>query len=87
MFLSNKKIDGIFYIKAKNELDDKNKNIFQKAKKLFNLRFEIYRKLALKEDLKFEKSIGETVKFKNQKDSLSETPEDKKFITFLEQIK
>ena len=27
-FLSNKKINGIFYIKAKNELDDKNKNVF-----------------------------------------------------------
>ena len=52
----------IFYIKAKNELDDKNKNIFQKAKKLFNLRVEIYKKLVLgEENLKFEKSIGETV--------------------------
>ena len=54
---------------------------------MFDLRVEIYKNLALKEDLKFQKSIGETVKFKNQKDSLSETPEDKKFITFLEQIK
>ena len=66
--MSNKKIDGIFYIKAKNELDDKNKNVFQEAKNLFNLRVEIYKKLALKEDLKFEKSIGETVKLKNQRE-------------------
>ena len=66
--MSNKKIDGIFYIKAKNELDDKNKNVFQEAKSLFNLRVEIYKKLALKEDLKFEKSIGETVKLKNQRE-------------------
>ena len=67
MFLSNKKINDIFYRKAKNKLDDKNKNIFQEAKKLFDLMVEIYKKLALKEDLKFEKSVGETVKLKNQK--------------------
>ena len=67
----------IFYIKAKNELDDKNKNIFQEAKKLFNLRVEIYEKLVLgEENLKFEKSIGETVKLKNQK--------DKEFIEYIE---
>ena len=67
----------IFYIKAKNELDDKNKNIFQEAKKLFNLRVEIYEKLVLgEENLKFEKSIGETVKSKNQK--------DKEFIEYIE---
>ena len=67
----------IFYIKAKNELDDKNKNIFQEAKKLFNLRVEIYKKLVLgEENLKFEKSIGETVKLKNQK--------DKEFIEYIE---
>ena len=29
LFLSNKKIDNIFYIKVKNEFDDKNKNVFQ----------------------------------------------------------
>ena len=84
--MSNKKIDDIFYIKAKNELDDKNKNIFQEAKKLFNLRVEIYKKLALKEDLKFERSIGETVKLKNQKDNLSKTPEEKEFIKYIENI-
>ena len=68
----------IFYIKAKNELDDKNKNIFQEAKKLFNLRVEIYKKLVLgEENLKFEKSIGgETVKLKNQK--------GKEFIEYIE---
>ena len=67
MFLSNKKINSIFYRKTKNKLDDKNKNIFQEAKKLFDLMVETYKKLALKEDLKFEKSVGETVKLKNQK--------------------
>ena len=67
MFLSNKKINDIFYRKTKNKLDDKNKNIFQEAKKLFDLMVEIYKKLALKEDLKFEKSVGETVKLKNRK--------------------
>ena len=67
MFLSNQKINDIFYRKTKNKLNDKNKNIFQEAKKLFDLMVEIYKKLALKEDLKFEKSVGETVKLKNQK--------------------
>ena len=67
MFLSNKKINDIFYRKTKKKLDDKNKNIFQEAKKLFDLMVEIYKKLALKEDLKFEKSVGETVKLKNRK--------------------
>ena len=51
---------------------------------MFNLRVEIYKKLALKEDLKFEKSIGETVKLKNQKDNLSGTPEEKEFIEYFE---
>ena len=65
-----KKIDYIFYKKVKNEISDRNQNIFHEAKKLFDLRVEIYKKLALEEDLKFEKSIGERVKFKNQKDKL-----------------
>ena len=77
----------MLYKKVNNKLRDRNKNIFQEAKKLFDLRVEIYKKLALEEDLKFEKSIGETVKLKNQKDNLSETPEQKEFNNFLEQIK
>ena len=36
------------------------------------------------ENLKFEKSVGETVKLKNQKDNLSETPEQKEFIKYIE---
>ena len=55
---------------------------------MFDLRVEIYKKLVLEEEnLKFEKSIGETVKLKNQKDNLSETPEQKEFNDSLEQIK
>ena len=66
------KIDDILYKKENNELSDSSKNIFQKAKK-FDLRVEIYKKLVLeKENLKFEKSIGETVRLKNQIDNLSE---------------
>ena len=68
LVLNDKKIDYIFYKKVKNEISDRNKNIFQEAKKLFDLRVEIFKKLALEEDLKFEKSIGETVKLKNQRD-------------------
>ena len=67
------KIDDILYKKENNELSDSSKNIFQKAKKLFDLRVEIYKKLVLeKENLKFEKSTGETVRLKNQIDNLSE---------------
>ena len=88
MVFKNKKIDDVFYKNVKKELSDKNKNIFQEAKKLFDLRFKICKKIFLEEEnLKFEKSIGETVKLKNQKDNLSETPEQKKFNNFLEQIK
>ena len=72
----------MLYKKVNNKLRDRNKNIFQEAKKLFDLRVEIFKKLALEEDLKFEKSIGETVKLKNQKDNLSETPEQKDFNDF-----
>ena len=39
------------------------------------------------ENSKFKKSIGETVKLKNQKDNLSETPKQKEPNDFLEQIK
>ena len=88
LVFNNKKIGDAFYKNVNKEISDKNKNIFQEAKYLFYLRVEIYKKLVLKEEnLKFEKSIGETVKLKNQKDNLSEIPEDEKFITFLEQIK
>ena len=55
---------------------------------MFDLRVEIYKKLVFEEEnLKFEKSIGETVKLKNQKDNLSEIPQQKDFNDFLEQIK
>ena len=87
LVFNNKKIDDVLYKKVNNELSDSSKNIFQEAKKLFDLRVEIYKKLALEEDLKFEKSIGETVKLKNQKDNLSETPKQKEPNDFLEQIK
>ena len=88
MVFSDKEIDNVLYEKVNNELSDKQKNFFEEAKKLFNLRVEIYKKLVLEvENSKFEKSIGETVKTKNQKDNLSETLEQKEFNTFLEQIK
>ena len=88
MIFVNKKIDDVFYKKVNNELSDNCKNVFQEAKKLFDLRVEIDKKLVLEEEnLKFGKSIGETLKLKNQKDNLSETPEQKEFNDFLEQIK
>ena len=79
------KIDDILYKKENNELSDSSKNIFQKAKKLFDLRVEIYKKLVLEEEnLESEKSIGETVKLQNQKNNFSETPEQKEFIEYIE---
>ena len=85
MVLNNKEIDDVLYKKVNNELSDRNKNIFQEAKNLFNLRVEIYKKLVLEEEnLQFEKSIGETIKLKNQKDNLSKTPEQKKFLEYIE---
>ena len=81
MVLDNKNIDDILYKNVKKWISDKNKNIFQEAKKLFDLRVEIYKKLVFEEEnLKFEKSIGETVKLKNQKDNLSEIPGQKDFM-------
>ena len=51
---------------------------------MFDLRVEIYKKLVLEEEnLKFEKTVGETVKLKNQNDNLSETPEQKKLSNIL----
>ena len=85
MVFNNKRIDYIFHKKVNNELSDRNKNIFQEAKNLFNLRVEIYKKLVLEEEnLQFEKSIGETIKLKKQKDNLSKTPEQKKFLEHIE---
>ena len=57
-----------FIKKTNNELSDRNKNVFQEAKKLFDLRVEIYKELVLEEEnQKFEESVGETVKLKNQR--------------------
>ena len=77
----------MLYKKANNELSDSNKNIFQEAKKLLDLRVEIYKKLVLEEEtLKFEQSVGERVKLKNQVINLPATSEQKEFNNFLEKI-
>ena len=77
----------MLYKKANNELSDSNKNIFQAAKKLLDLRVEIYKKLVLEEEtLKFEQSVGERVKLKNQVVNLPATSEQKEFNNFLEKI-
>ena len=83
MVFNNKKVDDVLYKKVNNELSDSSRNIFQEVKKLFDLRAEVYKTLVLEEEsLKFEKSIGETVKLKNQKDNFSETLEQKEFNDF-----
>ena len=81
--MNYKKIDDVLYKKGKKEFD-RNKNILQEAKKLFDLWVEIYKKVILEEEnLKFEESVGERVKFKNQKVNLPATTEQKKFNIFL----
>ena len=63
----NKTIDDVFYKNAKNEVSEKDKNIFQEAKKLFNLRVKIYKKLFFKrENLRPEETITEGVKLKRK---------------------
>ena len=44
LVFNDQKIDDVLKI-ANNELINRNKNIFQEAKKLFNLRVEIYKKI------------------------------------------
>ena len=49
----------MLYKDAKKKFNNKNKNIFQKAKK-FDLRVNIYKKLIFeRENLKFEESVAE----------------------------
>ena len=63
MVLSNKTIVDVFYKKTNNKLTEKDKNIFQEAKNLFNLQLKIYKKLILeREILKPEETIAERVK-------------------------
>ena len=82
LVLNNKKIDDVLYKNVKKELSDEN-DIFQEAKRLFDLRVEIYKKLVIEEEnSNFEKSIAETAKLKNQKDNLSRTPERQEFSNF-----
>ena len=58
LVFNNKKIDDVFYKNVKKELSDKNKNIFQEAKKLFDLRVKIYKKFVLEEEnSKLEKAL------------------------------
>ena len=55
----------VFYKKTNNKLTEKDKNIFQEAKNLFNLQLKIYKKLILeRENLKLEETIAERVKLK-----------------------
>ena len=61
----NKTIDDVFYKNAKNEVSEKDKNIFQEAKKLLNLRVKIYKKSFFeRENLRSEETIAEGVKLK-----------------------
>ena len=55
----------VFYKKTNNKLTEKDKNIFQEAKNLFNLQLKIYKKQILeRENLKPEETIAERVKLK-----------------------
>ena len=68
MVLNNKTIDDGFHKDAYKEFGKNNKNIFQKAKNLFNLRAKNYKKLLFeREHLKPEETIAEKVKLKKQR--------------------
>ena len=85
MVFNDKKINDVLYKKVNNEVSDSSKNIFQEAKKFLDLKIEIYKKLFFEEKkLKFGKSIGETIKLKIKKNNLSETPEQKEFIKYID---
>ena len=48
LVLNDKKIADVLYKKVKNEISDRNKNIFQEAKKLFDLRLKFTKSWSLK---------------------------------------
>ena len=69
LVLNNKTIDDVLYEDVYKEFSKNNKNIFQEAKKLFNLRVKIYKKLFFeKENLNPQETIAERVKLKKAKD-------------------
>ena len=47
LLFDKKKFDNVLYKDAKKKFNNKNKNIFEKAKNLFGLRIKIYKKLIL----------------------------------------
>ena len=49
LVFNDKKIDDVLYKKVNNEVSDSSKNIFQEAKKFFDLKIEIYKKLFFEE--------------------------------------
>ena len=58
----------MFYKNTNSELSEKDKNIFQEAKKLFNLRVKIYKKMFFERtNLRPKETIAEIVKFKKQR--------------------
>ena len=68
MVLNNKTIDDVLYEDVHKEFSKNNKNIFQEAKKLFNLRVKIYRKLFFEtENLNPQEAIAERAILKKQR--------------------
>ena len=59
LVLNNKKIDNVLYKKPNNELSDRNKNIFQEAKNLFDLRVEFIKHCSLKKKIQSLKKVLE----------------------------
>ena len=85
LVFNNKEIDDVLYKKVNNDLNNSSKNVLQKAKYFFYLRVEIYKKFTIEEKyVEFEKSTGEKVKLKTEKDNLPETPEQKEFIEYID---
>ena len=67
LVFNDKKIDDVLYKKADNELINRNKNMFQEAKMLFDLRVEIYKKWSWTRKFKASKKYWRNSKMKKSK--------------------
>ena len=68
LVLNNKTIDDVLYEDVHKEFSKNNKNIFQEAKKVFNLRVKIYKKLFFEtENLNPQEAIAERAILKKQR--------------------
>ena len=85
LIFNDKKIEDVLHKKVNKEFSDSNRTIFKEAKKLFDLRVEISKKLALEEENW--RTCWRKSNIKNQGLNLSATSKQKEFNNVLQQIK